>query len=44
MWLRSCCKNCSDKAADDCKGCIVGLHLCSNPPESCLKEDREELT
>ena len=37
--LRTCCLNCSDKAAEDCYGCVVGTHMCCKPEQDCLKED-----
>jgi len=39
--LRLCCENCSDKAAGDCFGCMVGRHNCVEPVKECLEEDEK---
>lgn len=40
---RACCKDCTDRDAEDCFGCIVGTHHCDHPEKTCLAEDKEAL-
>lgn len=39
--VRAGCKICTDRHADDCYGCIVGIHMCTSPCKEYLKEDRD---
>lgn len=38
---RTCCQACPEKHAEKCHGCIVGIHLCTDPCQECLAEDRD---
>jgi len=39
--LLVCCKDCTDRYAGDCHGCLVGTHQCEAPVEDCLREDKK---
>ncbi|MFA6728989.1 MAG: hypothetical protein WCS17_12370 [Prevotella sp.] len=39
--MRSCCTDCTDRHANVCYGCIVGIHRCPDPCKECLKEDND---